>query len=89
MSKKSQYEWTEKDDLEFTKSFGDWAKKADKKYDNVDWERLCSQLQEALASEMKENQEKDELIEMMRTIIYYLEIRVDFHKGASIGNQSI
>ena len=89
MSKKSNYEWTHEDDAEFIKSFGNWAKKVDKKHDNVDWEKLCNQLQEALASEMKENQEKDELIEMMRTITYYLEIRIGIYKGENIGNQSI
>jgi hypothetical protein len=89
MSKKSNYEWTEKDDLEFTNSFGAWAKKVDKKHDIVDWEKLCYQLQTALASEMRENQEKDELVEMMRTIINYLEIRLGIYKGESIGNQSI
>ena len=89
MSKKIKREWTDEDDLEFSKSFGEWATKADKKYDTVDWEKLCNQLQEALATEMKENEEKDELIEMMRTIIYYLEIRVGIYKGEGIGNQSI
>jgi uncharacterized protein YukE len=89
MSKKIKREWTDEDDIEFTQSFDKWAKNADKKYDNVDWEQLAKQLQEALASEIKENQEKDELIEMMRTIIYYLEIRIGIYKGESIGNQSI
>jgi len=89
MSKKIKSEWNDEDDLEFSKAFGDWAKKADKKHDTVDWENLCTQLQQALSAEMKENEEKDELIEMMRTIIYYLEIRVGIYKGEGIGNQSI
>jgi hypothetical protein len=46
----------------FKGQFDAWAKKADKKYDTVDWKLLCERLQEALAKEMKDNEYlKDEL----------------------------
>jgi hypothetical protein len=38
----------------FKGQFDTWAKKADKKYDKVNWEQLCKRLQEALAKEMNE-----------------------------------
>lgn len=46
----------------FKSQFDAWAKQADRKYDTVDWEKLCKRLQEALAKEMKDNEFlKDEL----------------------------
>ena len=39
----------------FKGQFDDWAKKADKKYDTIDWKSLCNRLQEALAKEMHDN----------------------------------
>ena len=96
MSKKSKYEWTEEDDLEFAKSFGEWAKKADKKYDTVDWEKLAKQLQEALAKEMKENESLDEQLmdaqlEVIQAsgIIKYLEKRIADCMDMMDGNEPI
>jgi hypothetical protein len=83
MSKKRKHEWTEEDDAAFMESFDAWARKADKKYDTVDWEKLCGQLQEALAKEMKENEKLDEdlaqaQLEVIQAsgIIKYLEARI-------------
>jgi hypothetical protein len=62
-----------------------------KKKQNIDWEKLCSQLQEALSTEMRENQEKDflieekeEAIEQLILIIHYLEGKLGIY-----GNQSV
>jgi len=96
MSKKKKSEWTEEDDLEFAKSFGEWATKADKKYDTVDWEKLAKQLQEALAKEMKENQQLDEQLmdaqlEVIQAsgIIKYLEKRIADCMDMMDGNKPI
>jgi len=96
MSKKSKREWTDDDDLEFAKSFGEWAKKADKKYDDVNWEKLAKQLQEALAKEMKENQDLDRQladaqIEVIQAsgIIKYLEKRISDCMDMMDGNEPI
>ena len=61
------------------------------KKDKIDWEKLTKQLQEALSTEMLENQEKDlvieeneEAIEQLILIIHYLEGKLGIY-----GNQSV
>jgi hypothetical protein len=51
----------------FKGQFDAWAKKADKKYDTVDWKKLCERLQEALAKEMRENDELRAELERKRS----------------------
>jgi hypothetical protein len=96
MSKKSKHVWTDEDDIEFGKAFGEWVKKADKKYDTVDWEKLAKQLQEALAKEMKESERLDEQladaqIEVIQAsgIIKYLEKRIADCMDMMDGNEPI
>jgi len=62
-----------------------------KKKQNIDWEKLCGQLQAALSTEMRENQEKDflieekeEAIEQLILIVHYLENKLGIY-----GNQSV
>ena len=62
----------------------------------VDWERLCKQLQEALAKEMCENQdleaERDKLLMEMielKGVIKYLEKQLITTFERTYGNQSI
>lgn len=57
-----------------------------KKQKPVDWEKLCRQLQEALAKEMKESEEKDELIKEQDEVIeglvmisHYLESKLGIY----------
>ena len=84
------------DDEELSAQFNTWAKKVDKKYDKVDWEKLAKQLQEALAKEMKENQELDRQlvdaqIEVIQAsgIIKYLEKRIADCMDMMDGNEPI
>jgi len=62
-----------------------------KKKQNIDWEKLCGQLQAALSTEMRESQEKDflieekeEAIEQLILIVHYLEGKLGIY-----GNQSV
>jgi hypothetical protein len=62
----------------------------------VDWERLCKQLQEALAKEMCENQnleaERDKLLMEMielKGVIKYLETQLIITFERTYGNQPI
>lgn len=96
MSKKSKHVWTDDDDIEFGKAFGEWVKRADKKHDTVDWEKLCKQLQEALANEMKENEDLDRMlidaqIEVIQAsgIIKYLEKCISDYMDIVNGNESV
>jgi hypothetical protein len=96
MSKKSKHVWTDEDDIEFGKAFGEWVKEDDKKYDTVDWEKLAKQLQEALAKEMKESERLDEQladaqIEVIQAsgIIKYLEKRIADCMDMMDGNEPI
>lgn len=84
------------DDEHLSVQFDNWARKADKKYDTVDWEKLCGQLQEALAKEMKENQDLDKeladaQIEVIQAsgIIKYLEKRIADRMDMMDGNEPI
>jgi hypothetical protein len=93
MSKKKTI-WPDDEDL--SAQFDTWARKADKKYDTVDWEKLCGQLQEALAKEMKENQDLDQRladaqIEVIQAsgIIKYLEERIADCTDMMNGNEPI
>lgn len=84
------------DDEELSAQFNAWARKADKKYDDVNWEKLAKQLQEALAKEMKENQDLDKQlidsqIEVIQAsgIIKYLEKRIADCMDMMDGNEPI
>lgn len=66
------------------------------KKDKVNWEKLCKQLQEALAKEMKENQDLDERltdaqIEVIQAsgIIKYLEKCISDYVDMVNGNKSV
>lgn len=66
------------------------------KKDKVNWEKLCKQLQEALAKEMKENQDLDERltdaqIEVIQAsgIIKYLEKCISDYVDMVNGNESV
>ena len=66
------------------------------KKDKVNWEKLCKQLQEALAKEMKENQDLNEQltsaqIEVIQAsgIIKYLEKRIADCMDMMDGNEPI
>ena len=67
-----------------------------KKKQPVNWEKLCGQLQEALATEMKENEKLDEKlidaqIEVIQAtgIIKYLEKRINDCMDMIDGNKSV
>jgi hypothetical protein len=67
-----------------------------KKKQNIDWEKLCGQLQEALAKEMKENEKLDEKlmdaqIEVIQAtgIIKYLEKRIADCMDMIDGNEPV
>ena len=67
-----------------------------KKKQNIDWEKLCGQLQAALAKEMKENENLDEKlmdaqIEVIQAtgIIKYLEKRIADCMDMIDGNEPV
>ena len=80
MTKKSKKEPMHWDDG-LDEAIDSWAKMVDKRHQNTDWEKLAKNLQNSLMEEMKENEEHKKVIEMMNTIINYLEIRLGIYKG--------
>jgi hypothetical protein len=50
------------------------------KKNKVDWKNLSEQLQEALSDEIKESQEKDQVIADLMLIVHYLETKLGIYK---------
>jgi hypothetical protein len=76
MSKKKHLDWDELDE-----QLDAWAKKVDKKHKDVNWEKLCGQLEEALENEIKESKEKDDVIRDLVLVIHYLELKLGIYNG--------